>query len=177
MSLTCYSLRDLFLRYPFGIIVYPTNPNSNTNTNTFLYPGTEAPEPVKPADEPPTAEADGKDTSSQPEPTEPLELEATPTPGRVGTVIQISVFSISDYWLLIVLNKCDIHFLSWKAPLPPRPASVTILKFILKRLDKSRGEYKRDQSVHYTLETCCCVFVLFVFLFYAVSISVNASRS
>ncbi|RXM92603.1 Hypoxia up-regulated protein 1 [Acipenser ruthenus] len=44
--------------------------------------GTEAPEPVKPADEPPTAEADGKDTSSQPEPTEPLELEATPTPGR-----------------------------------------------------------------------------------------------
>ncbi|KAK1153467.1 hypoxia up-regulated protein 1-like [Acipenser oxyrinchus oxyrinchus] len=42
--------------------------------------GTEAPEPVKPADEPPTAEADGKDTSSQPEPTEPLELEATPTP-------------------------------------------------------------------------------------------------
>ncbi|XP_058866360.1 hypoxia up-regulated protein 1-like [Acipenser ruthenus] len=42
--------------------------------------GTEAPEPVKPADEPPTAESDGKDTSSQPEPTEPLELEATPTP-------------------------------------------------------------------------------------------------
>ncbi|MGH0162540.1 UNVERIFIED_CONTAM: hypothetical protein FKN15_068668 [Acipenser sinensis] len=42
--------------------------------------GTEDPKPVKPADEPPTAEADGKDTSSQPEPTEPLELEATPTP-------------------------------------------------------------------------------------------------
>ncbi|MGH0129777.1 UNVERIFIED_CONTAM: hypothetical protein FKN15_059461 [Acipenser sinensis] len=44
--------------------------------------GTEDPEPVKPADEPPTAEADGKDTSSQPEPTEPLELEATPTPAK-----------------------------------------------------------------------------------------------